>query len=333
MRHHREQHGRTNLHSAFIEPIQWASPAGLLRAPGLTALESGSAIPHCPASSKKASPPVDKLFFEQAIDELDQLVRKIDRANCRSTIRSQPIAVARNSRATASPGSPTRSRKSGSSKATCWSRAESGRAERRNGSRVARRWCCRRVPAHRPLRPWAAERAERVEAAAQRMLPPVDAMPATPARGDALPPCSTSGKRVRPLLVFAGGEVTDAEDAGARPRRTCRRVRARVLACARRHAVHGQRRAAAGQADGSRGVRRGHRHARRRCPAGRGVQGAGGGRAAGRADRFADARTRAGVRHDGHVRRAGDRPGGGRQHEHDLRGPGADAPHEDRARC
>jgi len=62
-----------------------------------------------------------------------------------------------------------------------------------------------------PFDTWTAERAERIEAAAQRMLPPADAVPQrlhAAMRYAVL----DGGKRVRPLLVFAGGEVTGAED-------------------------------------------------------------------------------------------------------------------------
>jgi len=62
-----------------------------------------------------------------------------------------------------------------------------------------------------PFDAWVAERAERFEIAAQRMLPPADAVPQrlhAAMRYAVL----DGGKRVRPLLVYAGGEVTDAED-------------------------------------------------------------------------------------------------------------------------
>ena len=62
-----------------------------------------------------------------------------------------------------------------------------------------------------PFDIWAAERAERVEAAAQRMLPPADAVPQRLHEAMRYAVLD-GGKRVRPLLVFAGGEVTDAED-------------------------------------------------------------------------------------------------------------------------
>ena len=74
------------------------------------------------------------------------------------------------------------------------------------------------------------------------------------------------GKRVRPLLAFAAGEVS-----GAAPERVeiaaARWNDPRLLARARRHAVHGRRRAAARQADRARAVRRSHRAAGRRCAA------------------------------------------------------------------
>jgi farnesyl diphosphate synthase len=62
-----------------------------------------------------------------------------------------------------------------------------------------------------PFDAWAAAMAARVEAAAQRMLPAVDAVPErlhAAMRYAVL----DGGKRVRPLLVYAGGEVTGAED-------------------------------------------------------------------------------------------------------------------------
>jgi farnesyl diphosphate synthase len=62
-----------------------------------------------------------------------------------------------------------------------------------------------------PFDAWAAERAERVEAAAQRMLPAADAVPQR-LHGAMRYAVLDGGKRVRPLLVFAGGEMTDAED-------------------------------------------------------------------------------------------------------------------------
>ena len=62
-----------------------------------------------------------------------------------------------------------------------------------------------------PFDAWAAERADRVEAAAQRMLPPADAVPQRLHQAMRYAVLD-GGKRVRPLLVYAGGEVTDAED-------------------------------------------------------------------------------------------------------------------------
>ena len=58
---------------------------------------------------------------------------------------------------------------------------------------------------------WAAERAERFEAAAQRMLPLAAAVPQRLHEAMRYAVLD-GGKRVRPLLVFAGGEVTGAED-------------------------------------------------------------------------------------------------------------------------
>ena len=65
-----------------------------------------------------------------------------------------------------------------------------------------------------PFDAWAAERAERFEAAAQRMLPPADAVPQ---RLHAAMRYATlgGGKRVRPLLTFAAGAFAgglDGED-------------------------------------------------------------------------------------------------------------------------
>ena len=62
-----------------------------------------------------------------------------------------------------------------------------------------------------PFDSWVAERAERVEAAAQRMLPPADAVPQRLHQAMRYAMLD-GGKRVRPLLVYAGGEVTGAED-------------------------------------------------------------------------------------------------------------------------
>jgi farnesyl diphosphate synthase len=62
-----------------------------------------------------------------------------------------------------------------------------------------------------PFDAWARGRAEWFEAAAQRMLPPADQVPQrlhAAMRYAVL----DGGKRVRPLLVYAAGEVTGAED-------------------------------------------------------------------------------------------------------------------------
>src|SRR5512134_1068193 len=62
-----------------------------------------------------------------------------------------------------------------------------------------------------PLDAWVADRAARVEVTAQRMLPPADAVPQrlhAAMRYAVL----DGGKRVRPLLVYAAGQVTGAED-------------------------------------------------------------------------------------------------------------------------
>jgi farnesyl diphosphate synthase len=58
---------------------------------------------------------------------------------------------------------------------------------------------------------WVAERADRFEAVAQRMLPSADAAPRRLHEAMRYAVLD-GGKRVRPLLVFAGGEVTAAED-------------------------------------------------------------------------------------------------------------------------
>jgi len=62
-----------------------------------------------------------------------------------------------------------------------------------------------------PFDSWVADRAERVEAAAQRMLPPADAVPQRLHQAMRYAVLD-GGKRARPLLVYAGGAVTGAED-------------------------------------------------------------------------------------------------------------------------
>ncbi|MGB2818734.1 MAG: polyprenyl synthetase family protein [Burkholderiaceae bacterium] len=62
-----------------------------------------------------------------------------------------------------------------------------------------------------PFDAWARERAERVEAAALRLLPAEDAIPQRLHQAMRYAVLD-GGKRVRPLLVYAGGEVTGAED-------------------------------------------------------------------------------------------------------------------------
>jgi farnesyl diphosphate synthase len=62
-----------------------------------------------------------------------------------------------------------------------------------------------------PFDSWAADRAERVEAAAQRMLPAADLVPQRLHQAMRYAMLD-GGKRVRPLLVYAGGQVTGAED-------------------------------------------------------------------------------------------------------------------------
>ena len=60
-----------------------------------------------------------------------------------------------------------------------------------------------------PFETWAAERAERVEAAAQRMLPPADAVPQRLHEAMRYAVLG-GGKRVRPLLAHAAGELAGA---------------------------------------------------------------------------------------------------------------------------
>ncbi|MGE5161715.1 MAG: polyprenyl synthetase family protein [Betaproteobacteria bacterium] len=62
-----------------------------------------------------------------------------------------------------------------------------------------------------PFDAWVADRAERVEGAAQRMLPAADVVPQRLHEAMRYAVLD-GGKRVRPLLVYAGGEVTSAED-------------------------------------------------------------------------------------------------------------------------
>ena len=70
--------------------------------------------------TKKASPPVDSLSFEQAIDELDQLVRKMESGDLSLDELDRGLSPRRGTGAlTARHGSPARSRKSVNSKATC----------------------------------------------------------------------------------------------------------------------------------------------------------------------------------------------------------------------
>ena len=77
------------------------------------------------------------------------------------------------------------------------------------------------------------------------------------------------GKRVRAMLVFAAGVVTERRARAPARRRGGGRDDPRLLAHPRRPAVHGRRRAAPRQAHLPRGVRRGHGAARRatRCRA------------------------------------------------------------------
>ena len=97
------------------------------------------------------------------------------------------------------------------------------------------------------------------------------------------------GKRVRPLLAYAAGELVERRPDGRRRAGRGGRDDPRVLARPRRPAVHGRRRAAPRQADVPRRVRRGDGAARRRRAAGAGLRGARGRRAL----RDAGARVRA----------------------------------------
>ena len=65
------------------------------------------------------------------------------------------------------------------------------------------------------------------------------------------------GKRVRPLLVLAAAQAVQGPRRGCAARRVRRRADPRLLAGPRRHAVHGQRRAAAGQGHRARALRSG----------------------------------------------------------------------------
>ena len=80
------------------------------------------------------------------------------------------------------------------------------------------------------------------------------------------------GKRLRPLLVLAACEAVERQRGGRVARGLRRRTDPCLFAGARRHALHGQRRAAPRQAHGAREVRPGPGAAGRRRAAGAGVR-------------------------------------------------------------
>jgi farnesyl diphosphate synthase len=82
------------------------------------------------------------------------------------------------------------------------------------------------------------------------------------------------GKRLRPLLVLAACEAVGGLPRGSVARGGGGGTDPRLQPGARRHALHGQRRAAPRQAHGARAVRRGPGHAGRRRHAGPGLRGA-----------------------------------------------------------
>jgi farnesyl diphosphate synthase len=82
------------------------------------------------------------------------------------------------------------------------------------------------------------------------------------------------GKRLRPLLVLASQRGGAGQRVGGTARGLRGGVDPRLFAGARRHALHGQRRAASRQAHGARAVRRGPGLAGRRRPAGAGLRAA-----------------------------------------------------------
>ena len=82
------------------------------------------------------------------------------------------------------------------------------------------------------------------------------------------------GKRLRPLLVLAACEAVDGAARGRAARGGGGRADPRLFAGPRRHALHGQRRAAPRQADRARALRRGPGDAGRRRDAGAGLRGA-----------------------------------------------------------
>ena len=134
------------------------------------------------------------------------------------------------------------------------------------------------------------------------------------------------GKRVRPLLAYAAGEVADARSRRRRCGRRRGRADPRVFADSRRPSVHGRRHAAPRQADVPCRVRRSDRAARRRRAAGAGVRRARR-RAALRSRRLRAARR--GVGHPRHGGWPGDRPRQRRRHA-GRSGTRNHAPDEDR---
>ena len=121
---------------------------------------------------------------------------------------------------------------------------------------------------------WSGERAARVAAVMDQRIPAIDVPPR--ALHEAMRYAALGGgKRVRPLLAFAAGELARRRSGRCRRRRRRGRADPRLLARARRSAVHGRRRAAARQADLPRRVRRGDRAAGRRRAAEPRVRGPG----------------------------------------------------------
>ncbi len=194
--------------------------------------------------------------YEQALAELERLVPTWKPASCRSIGCSKATGAAPScspSAAAARGGRESRSR--------CSKTGSSSHGSNREGCRV------RPLGARRRPRPSSGARALGAARRAGRARP-----------GDALR--RARRRQARAAAAGAGG------GAGGRPRsrhgrRRCgaaRRGRGRadprLFAGPRRHAVHGQRRAAPRQADRARAVRRGAGDARRRRDAGAGVRGA-----------------------------------------------------------
>ena len=110
---------------------------------------------------------------------------------------------------------------------------------------------------------WSHAQLQRVEAVLQKVLPAPEIAPQRLHQAMRYAVLG-GGKRVRPLLAFAAGEVARRRRRARRDRRRGRRADPRLFAGARRPAVHGRRRAAARPADLPRRVRRGDRAARGR---------------------------------------------------------------------